>query len=405
MYSPEVIDIKQILRNYENYNRIIIEWLTYGSNNFYFQPFSIVDGFNKHHDINIKSEHHYSYKCILKASDIINFGVHSSSMRNDKAINLSYTTNQYKLLINHYQQQSEEFYLTIKATRGDVNNHFDHSNLKRDINHFRMVDQNIIENNILREQNFELIRKVKERKLNELTEKNINDVTVVITSCNRPELLMKTLDSFFKYNTYPIKEIIIIDDSGFIGINDFVLKTYKYNHFNLIYNKSNIGQVNSIDIAYRYVTSKYVFHCEEDWEFLQNGFIELSMDLLNLDNKIFTVWLRPHNDINNHPILYNSELINKCYKMDDKHSYMYRNKKYTWCGFTFNPGLRRTSDILKYHPYNKFCDKDRFRNEVTEYEINEKYRDDDYYAVITQLKSGYCKHIGYDHHVIRKDEK
>ena len=401
LYSPQEINIKDVIKNYDNYNKIIVEWLTYGSNNCYYQPFSIVSGFNKHHNIFVKSEHHYSYKCIMKANDIINFGVHSSQLKNNKSINLSYTTNENKLFINHYQQQSLDYYINIKGKRGDVNNHFDHVGLKRDINHFNLVNKNDMINNILIDQNFNIIKKVKQKKIDEL---NDNDVTVVITSCNRPKLLEATLDSFFKYNTYPIKEIIIIDDSGNKGVNDFVLSRYKYVRFNLLYNDTNIGQVKSIDIAYEYITTKYVFHCEEDWEFLKPHFIKESMKILQNDPKIFTVWLRPHNDLNNHPVIYSSKISNY-YRMDDKFSYYYKNKKYTWCGFTFNPGLRRTSDVLKYHPYYKHCNIDMSRNEVTEYEINEKYRDDGYYAVITDIFDGYCKHIGYGHHVMRKDEQ
>ena len=37
----------------------------------------------------------------------------------------------------------------------------------------------------------------------------MKDVSLVVTSCGRFDLLERTLDSFFKYNTYPIKEVII----------------------------------------------------------------------------------------------------------------------------------------------------------------------------------------------------
>jgi hypothetical protein len=47
-----------------------------------------------------------------------------------------------------------------------------------------------------------------------------NDVTLFITSCGRPDLLKITLESFIKYNTYPIKEAIICEDSGINGIID-----------------------------------------------------------------------------------------------------------------------------------------------------------------------------------------
>jgi hypothetical protein len=39
-----------------------------------------------------------------------------------------------------------------------------------------------------------------------------SDVTLVLTSCGRQDLLERTLDSFFVYNTYPIREFIVIED-------------------------------------------------------------------------------------------------------------------------------------------------------------------------------------------------
>lgn len=38
-------------------------------------------------------------------------------------------------------------------------------------------------------------------------------ITFVLTSCGRNDLLEKTLDSFFKWNTYPIERYIISEDS------------------------------------------------------------------------------------------------------------------------------------------------------------------------------------------------
>jgi len=49
----------------------------------------------------------------------------------------------------------------------------------------------------------------------------MKEVTVVLTACNRADLLEKTLDSFFEMNTYPLKRFIIIDDGMNFGCNDF----------------------------------------------------------------------------------------------------------------------------------------------------------------------------------------
>src|SRR5271170_1236016 len=47
-----------------------------------------------------------------------------------------------------------------------------------------------------------------------------SDVTVVVTSCGRQDLLERTMDSFLKYNRYPISKYIIVEDSGDVSMND-----------------------------------------------------------------------------------------------------------------------------------------------------------------------------------------
>jgi hypothetical protein len=37
-----------------------------------------------------------------------------------------------------------------------------------------------------------------------------DDITLVITSSNRSFLLDKTLESFIRYNTYPIKKLLLL---------------------------------------------------------------------------------------------------------------------------------------------------------------------------------------------------
>jgi hypothetical protein len=243
----------------------------------------------------------------------------------------------------------------------------------------------------------DIIKMVKTNKINITTD----DVTIILTSCNRPDLLKKTLESFVKYNTYPIKETIIIDDSGVIGCNDQVVTLFlSVMNIKSIYNNSNIGQIQSIDKAYSYVRTKYIFHCEEDWEFLQPGFIEKSLHIFNQNHeKIYTIWLRPHNCTSGHPIIYDNQK-NGYYKMKPDFSYIDKGKKYTWCGFTFNPGLRRTVDCLLFHPYFINC-HDENNKYIGEYAINQKYADDGYYAFILDDPNGHVNHIGWNHHIQR----
>lgn len=77
-------------------------------------------------------------------------------------------------------------------------------------------------------------------------------VTLVITSCNRTELLFQTIQSFVKYNTYPIKRCIIVEDSSILkGTYDSEIQQFVPFPVQVIYNEVNIGQIASIDKAYR----------------------------------------------------------------------------------------------------------------------------------------------------------
>ena len=219
-------------------------------------------------------------------------------------------------------------------------------------------------------------------------------ITVVITSCNRYDLLKKTLASFFKFNTYPIKKIIIIDDSGKKGCIDEVVIP-EYIERQLIYNEQNLGQIKSIDKAYSFVDTEYIFHCEDDWEFYNYGFIEKSLEILKTDNKIFCVWLREYQNgkvvLNGHPIL--PEIHNNMYRKLG----IFQERNNIWCGFTFNPGLRRLNDYKINGPYSNIpkTDSNSTCGGVEAY-LSKLYYSQQFYTAITTNESGYVKHIGWD---------
>jgi hypothetical protein len=122
----------------------------------------------------------------------------------------------------------------------------------------------------------------------------------------------------------------------------------------------------------------------------------------NSDEKIYTIWLRPHHCTSGHPILYDEH--NRGYfKMQPDFSYMDKGVQYTWCGFTFNPGLRRTVDCLLFHPYFLKCDKSvkAEKEYVGEYILNKKYADSGFFAYILDDPKGHVNHIGWDQHIKR----
>lgn len=327
LYSPETIDIKRVLCEYSKYAQIIVDWVHFASNDHTLQPNSVVDGFtmralSRESGKNVK---YHGYKSIFKPAHLNNFDIHSSNVSGEDLRIID--TSKAKLLINHYNLQSRDFFINVKGTRGDVNNWFDHVKIQRNKDLFEEFDANDIEDLRLRNQNNDIIKQV---KLNKLSHANNNDVTLVITSCNRPTLLDKTLESFVKFNTYPIIKTLILDDSGIIGCNEHVVNKYK-DSLNIVslYNKTNISQINTIYKLYSYVRTKYVFYCEDNWEFLQPGFIEKP------DEKIFAVC-----ETSPHPIV-----------KDDKtrgYNEIQLDLSYISDGKTFNPGLRKTEDAYNF---------------------------------------------------------
>jgi hypothetical protein len=215
-------------------------------------------------------------------------------------------------------------------------------------------------------------------------------ITLVIISCGRFNLLKRTIDSFNKFNTLPVKEVIIIEDSGDLSISKQIQSEWPEYH--LITNLKNIGEIASIDTAYSEVKTPYIFHCEDDWEFYKPGFMEQSLTILENNSKILQVWLREHYDTNTHPI--------------EPEIYTVKDVKYQllathavggyWHGFTWNPGLRRLADYKLVAPFSQTINEGDY-NALTECHVGIKYFEMGFRAAI--LMEGYAKHIGYGQHV------
>ncbi len=218
------------------------------------------------------------------------------------------------------------------------------------------------------------------------------EVTLFLTACNRPNLLKVTLVSFLKYNTFPIKEAIIMEDSGLKGINDFALKLLPF-PCKIIYNEKRMGQMKSIENGAKFINTPYVFHCEEDWEFYSSGFIEESFKILDKDPNVCCVFLRG----------YEENRIRSGVNIDftDKGNCFYVKTKIIPSNnegggmraagvLTFNPGLRKKEISLARIPYNNTEDEGTLG-----YYFNQKGM----YGAVTKNPDGFVRHIGWGHHV------
>jgi hypothetical protein len=223
------------------------------------------------------------------------------------------------------------------------------------------------------------------------------EVTLFLTSCGRPELLKRTLESFVKFNTYPIKEAILCEDSGIKNIVDFVKNIVNF-PITIYYNEIRIGQMKTIEKYTPLIKTPFVFHLEDDYEFFDNGFIELSFKILETDPNISQVLLEdeqhtfPKIDINN-PL---------CYKVVTyiPEIYDYKCIDGPLNIFSWRPSLKRLEIQKLRMPYKLWDD---------EYTIQLLVNKLGYYSVVTKnIKNGrlgFCKHIGKDFHISENYQK
>ncbi|MDB2384504.1 glycosyltransferase [Endozoicomonas sp.] len=229
---------------------------------------------------------------------------------------------------------------------------------------------------------------------------NKSDVTLVITCCGRIDLLKQTLDSFFQFNTYPIKKVIITEDSGNEAAYS-VIPDEKKEFFTIIVNKKNIGQIKSIDKAYAMVDTDYIFHCEEDWHFYRKKFIEDSKAILEADSHVYQVRLRSfyHDIAKEYPF----HSLGKEIKASNVIAYQLLSSKEKWQGFSFNPGLRRLSDYLEINNgYSSFLEKEKQAINV-ESALSKHMKNLGRYVAI--LENDATAHIGYEQHIASRKEK
>lgn len=207
-------------------------------------------------------------------------------------------------------------------------------------------------------------------------------VTVCLTSCGRQDLLEKTIQSFYAFNTYPITRFIVSEDSGIKGINKNLQS--KYPEIEFINDGIKQGQIKSIDSMYKQVTTPYIFHCEDDWQFYRKGFIEESLSILSKHPEALTLWLRGKNDTNGHPFTWSAQHNSNKLKINHK----------GWHGFTFNPTVKRLSDYQRIGSYSAVTIFDPKIPGKSEKEIGQVYKDLGYIALLS--KHGYTKHLGWN---------
>ena len=312
----------------------------------------------------------YSKSVIFNPKTIkdINYGIgaHESNPIGHTEINI-YTGSDLKLL--HYKNLGFDYRYNKNSAYGktlssynQINRFGWHYNMTEDEQYAEFVDLYKNKQQILRQR---------------------ADVSFVITTCNRFDLLEQTLTSFFDICKYPFKEYIMSDDSGNDEVYNQLINRWG-DKFKIIQNNPKLGLCRTIDKLYAAVSSPYIFHCEDDWKFDANPLmIEESLSILLEHEHVHQVQIRhlydtPHKPEDQTYSTLNFTTFKKIPWWQD-----------AWTGYSWNPGLRRKIDYQTMFPNGV----QEFGDEI---ECSKHSMAFNYLAVI--LENTACSHIGYDRH-------
>lgn len=312
----------------------------------------------------------YSKSVIFNPKTIkdINYGIgaHESNPIGHTEINI-YTGSDLKLL--HYKNLGFDYRYNKNSAYGktlssynQINRFGWHYNMTEDEQYAEFVDLYKNKQQILRQR---------------------ADVSFVITTCNRFDLLEQTLTSFFDICKYPFKEYIMSDDSGNDEVYNQLIKRWG-DKFKIIQNNPKLGLCRTIDKLYAAVSSPYIFHCEDDWKFDANPLmIEESLSILLEHEHVHQVQIRHLYDTPHKPEDQTYSTLNFT---NFKKIPWWRD---AWTGYSWNPGLRRKIDYQTMFPNGV----QEFGDEI---ECSKHSMAFNYLAVI--LENTACSHIGYDRH-------
>lgn len=218
-----------------------------------------------------------------------------------------------------------------------------------------------------------------------------SEVTCILTSCNRFDLLERTIETFCVHNTYPITDFIIYEDSG-VKVPEYLYELYPF--IKWITPKERTGQIVALDTLWGEVKTQYAFTIEDDWEFIEKGFIEASMRVLEFDDRVLMCWL--HEKDGAQPIQWTDTMQYEPGEGGQKYGIL-KPSGGLWAGTRFSPALKRKSDYKQIAYYGHHTTFERNKPWKAEAAISQVYHKLGFVGAI--LPKIYIKHIGEARHV------
>lgn len=221
----------------------------------------------------------------------------------------------------------------------------------------------------------------------------LNQITLLVTACGRPDLLMRTLDSLDKYYRLSHFAAVWVNEDG-IGTDNSAISA-AFPCIRWVNSRPGRGHMASLTSLYANVTTPWIFHCEDDWEFFQGGFMEKSRLRLQNEPRCLQVWLRAHDDTNGH-VIERHPFGLRMSTNGHKKQHLLRIQRNIWRGFSLNPGLRMAAEFANF---NFEAAADGLTGWRAEQQIGEYFYRRGYFAAILDNPAGYVRHIGDNRHI------
>jgi hypothetical protein len=177
-----------------------------------------------------------------------------------------------------------------------------------------------------------------------------SDTTTFILSCNRLDVLRKTIKSFIDTRDY-ITKMVIVDDSAVEGVFEKLVEEYG-SFCDVVCFPRNRGQWWAMDFMVSFCDTEYIFYLEDDWEFLKPGYLMDSKRILQKFRHIGTVDISWRTFEWQGIDSYDKNLVT--FAADDGTMVSYYNKKawkitdyhLRWYGWVGSPNLKRRDDLI-----------------------------------------------------------
>ena len=208
-----------------------------------------------------------------------------------------------------------------------------------------------------------------------------SDTTTYVLSCNRLDVLSKTLNSFLVTRDYATK-MVIVDDSGTAGVFETLVNRYGA-WCDVICFPDNRSQWWAMDFMVSYCSTEYIFYLEDDWEFIKSGYLNQSKAILQKYRNVGTVDISWRTFDWQGLDCYEKTLIDDCFYW--KKSWTISDYHLAWYGWIGSPNLKRRDDLILLGRVEKWHN---------EWNIDRKFRALGFRAVF--LNDKYVEHLGDD---------